>query len=653
MFNRLDSLVRQISAWLSNSNLDLNSKTKWLTSVLIGIPALMILATLYVGVVPHIWKEASVKEPFDFTLPLNQDDYVTSYVDYGAARLVDSEARLWEQKNYRRMLPHSTQLDKMHGQYYWIGIQLSSQHLHRAKQNSANIFLAGSLRGDWELYVDSQLIKRGGKLHQRKTVAVEFPEWVMSKNGDIKIAIRVLHNMQDFYPDLLFFTGLLNESEYIKYMQNEDFNGMISNSIAFGINFALGILFLAMWLCGMRKQELAAFSAFGLLHASIQGARLPLISDYIGVLNWHRMSFINTVYEILVVLWLGLSISRIRSKWILISAAVLFAAPWGVFYTQASVNEIFAYVWQLSQVCVPAAYAVAAFLCFGQARLVKAQHLLNLEDSLRILKLYLSSAALILMGLAIFYGHLIYNDYRILNTILFGFLTIIVIHDYRKQELFVRRAPLSKYHQKAQLPASISCVLAAIDLKNSDYLYNFGSEKGVGGAYVVDIINKIYNKIINTSGHVIQTEGDAITFFYETKRSSETVENVIKLISEFNSDLEKHTQECKKKYGSEYPEKIHFRAALDFGAIKPIWQHFEGRDLAGWLQADDSLAFVNVARLLEAEAKVKGKSDTSIVINNETIDSSTLTLQAPVYKIEKMDVTIKHGRIMNISLLNL
>lgn len=652
MFKKIDSLIQKWSSWISSSNIDMNTakNRRWMITCVLGLPALVTLIILSIGVFPHLYTEKNVHNPMDFSVPLNQDEYLTSYEDFGDQQIQKSQDLLWAKQNFRRMLPHSSQLDQMHGQLYWIGIEISPERAQKALLLNANNFMLGQILGTWELYIDSTLVKTGGKLQSRHPVVISIPEDILKKKEGFKISARIRNDMEDFYPDVLFFTGFATELQLQKMNNSEDFDKLIFNSIAFGVNLALGLLFLSLWFCGMRKQELAALAAVGLLHAAIQGGRLPLVYYHMGALNWHRLNFVSTFYEAVIMIWLGLSISRIRSRSVLILLAILLIAPWFVFATSATTNDIFFYVWQMSRWSTPFSYVIAAAICFGQGRVVSSQHRLNLEDPSRILKLNLSSLAMLLMGLSIWHGNALYLDYRIFNTALIMVLSTIVVHEYRKQELFNRRSPISKYHQRIKLPEDVFCFLSTIDLKNSESLYRFSAEKGLGGTLIIEIISKFYDQIVKAGGEVIQTEGDSITFFFDTSDTKNNLNKILLLIQELNQILLNQHQLNVAKYGSEYPTEIFMRVAVEKGSIKPIWQNFEGRDVAGWLQASNSNVFVDVARLLEAESKLGNKSESTIVLSQ---GKEQLGEGFKIFKVHQDQVIIKHGRKINVSVISL
>lgn len=658
MLKKLDSYIRKFSAWFSGHNVDISNRRGLIFSVFsIGMPAFVILLALGFSFFSPMLKEShqskKIKQhEYDFEVPVDQNNFVTSYQDFGDDELENSQLQMWKENKKRDGFEHSTRLDSHHDQFYWLGIEITRSQVETAiKQQAYYFYLDYFYSTKWQIYANSKLIRAGGKDHIRRPVSVYLREVLENNPEGFKISIRIKHDMQEFYPDTLFYVGFANESYREKYANSVEYESLISNSMSFGMNLALGLFFLALWLCGVRKQELAAFAAFGLLQAYIQGWSLNFIIDYLGFLNWHRLNFISRVYEIIIILWLGLSISRIRSKSVLISLTLLLMAPWLIYLSAATSNEIFGYVWQMKIWGSPISYLVAAFICFSQARLVSVQYRADLMDSERVIKLHLSWIALVIMSAIIWYGNTQWDDYRIYNSFLLLVLSAAVVHDYKKQEQYIRKAPLSKYHQRAKLPEKVPCILATIDLKSSEALYNFGSASGVGGSYVVDIISKFYRFITDQGGEVIQTEGDAITFFFDQDEHKQSLNLVINSIKKLNSQLESHIQDCRNNLGDQYPNQIRLRAAVDAGAIKPCWQHFEGRDVPSWEQAANSSIFVDVARLLEAESKLGRKNHSALIFKNETsmLEGSELEKLS----IKTATVTIKHGRNLNVALAEL
>ncbi len=506
MFGKIDHIILQIGKWLSKDNRAVGIGFNR-TVLAIGLPAAITFLFLIFFVMPQFLHEANSVHSRPFQQNIHGDHWYVAYED--------REELLWKNKKLRDMYPHSQRLDKMPGQIYWIGIDVTAEQSANARRVNANQFLIGYFVGSWEVYVDSKLVKAGPANGYRRATIITIPEESFRRETGFRVTMRIRNDAHEMYPDTLFYSGLATEAQIETHIRWAEFKWMISNSITFGLNLALGLFFFALWLCGVRKQELSAFAAFGLLSAAVQALTMPAILDYLGAMYSYRLNFIIKIYEVILVLWLGASLARIRPAWLLIGLTIGLLAPWTVFLTDWSPNYIFHFTYFLSMWVSPQTYFVAAFLCFAQARLVAESHKRDLLDPARLHKLHLFWMALFLMGVVQLYGNQIYFDARILNAGLLLLLAAAVVHDYRRQELFIRRAPLSKYHQLAKLPERVPCILTTVDLKRSESLYRLGSLNGVGGAYVAEIISMFYRSIVEGGGEVLQTEGDSITFFFE------------------------------------------------------------------------------------------------------------------------------------------
>lgn len=642
MIHWIDELIKKFASLLSRGGLRTTGPTSHITAFFVGLPALILILLLSIYIVPHLFHEATNVESRPFEENLDPYEWV---VVYG-----DDPKSLWTTGIKRDQYEHGQVLDLMPGQFYWMGLQITPEQAARARAVGANQFLIGYFFGSWEVYVDSKLVKKGEPNGYRRPTLITVPEEAFRNPAGFRVSMKIRNDLHEMYPDSLYFSGLGTEAQIETHTRWFEFVSLVSNSAAFGFNMALGLFFLALWVCGVRKQELAAFGAFGLLQAAIQAMTMPLILDVLGPEVSFKVNFILKIYETVLVLWLGLSLARVRSSWVLTSIAVSLAAPWPVLLTPWTANQVFHMTYFFGQWVSPNSYFVAAFICFAQARLVATHFRRELMDPSRVLKLHLSWVALVVMGLIQIYGNHIYFDARILNAVLLMGLSAAVVHDYRRQDLFVRRAPLSKYHQRAELPKRVPCVLATIDLKRSEGLYQYGASRGVGGTYVVEIISRFYRQITDLGGEVIQTEGDAITFFFDRDENADSFSKTVRSIRELDSKLKEHLSDA--GLDQEFPRDVRLRAALDIGAIRPTWQKFEGRDVPGWEQAQDSTVFVDVARLLEAESKIGEKGESSLILKDG--------LREELEKDSKTDlrtkselVEIKHGRKINVMIASL
>lgn len=191
--------------------------------------------------------------------------------------------------------------------------------------------------------------------------------------------------------------------------------------------------------------------------------------------------------------------------------------------------------------------------------------------------------------------------------------------------------------------------MATIDLKKSESLYNFGAHQGVGASFVAEIIAKFFQLISEKGGEVIQTEGDAITFFFEKSENKDNFKSMIDVLGTINTSLENYVKEKTLQYKDrfEFPNKIRIRAAVEEGSIRPVWQNMEGSSKPSWEQAGESKVFVDLARLLEAESKSFFSEQSTLIYDN--------LLNPTKYSENTFDthVEIKHGRKISVSIMPL
>jgi hypothetical protein len=640
----IDYNIRTLAKWLAGGNAPATGPSRHWLVIAIGFPAMVALAAMLFAITPTFVREADTVAPDDFAVRFH----------YSAWRVVysDQPADLLTKGVMRESFAHALELDKRHGEIYWVGLKVTKEMLDQAKRSKANQLMSGYIYGTHEAYIDNVKVASGGAEDQRRPLVVQLTDEMMSRPDGFVFSVRVRHDLQEPYPDTLYFVGIATKEQIERHRRWSDFQFNIKPAIAMGINLAFGLFFFALWACGVRKQELAAFAAFGILHSVIQATNVPLVFEFMGIQNWHRLNFVTTSYETLFTLWLGLALARIRSRAVLLLSVVLITLPWAVFFTEYTAMQIYSVVLRLWRYGSTGTYFIAAFFCFSQARLVAHQYRRDLVDGARELKLNLSWVALCLMGILCIWSYFQYVDVRIFNAVLLGGLAAVVVHDYARQDLYVRRAPLSKYHQLARLPDRVPCVLATIDLKRSEKLYRYGAERGLGGAFVVEIISNFYKVITERGGEVIQTEGDSITFFFDQNDSPDALDKAVTSVRDLDRDLRKHLADHAVGENASYPVDVRIRAALDVGAIRPVWQRFEGRDVPGWEQAQNSTIFVDVARLMEAESKVGEKEESSIICSEGLFLTAGVPAILSVSPL-KANVEIKHGRRVDVSIITL
>lgn len=346
MLKKIDRLIQKFASWTSSGQTSAGRNT----ALAIGLPIFFSVLILVIGVLPQFIAEAYRIDARAFTENIAQPEWIVTYTD--------SEQALWKENRQRVMYPHSQILDRRHGEYYWIGVRVSGDRLARARAAGADQFLVGYFDGTWDVFINGTSVKRGGHNDVRRPVVVQIPKAAFENPEGLNLSVRIKHDARAMYPDVLAFSGIATEAQVELHRRWQDFLVLITNSIAFGTNLALGLFFLALWLCGVRKQELAAFAAFGLLHAAIQAGTMPLIGDYLGEQLSFEFNFVTKCYESILILWLGLALARVRSKRVLVGIAVALILPWIVFLTTYSPNQIFHLIYFMTIWLSPVMYFV-------------------------------------------------------------------------------------------------------------------------------------------------------------------------------------------------------------------------------------------------------------------------------------------------------
>lgn len=230
-------------------------------------------------------------------------------------------------------------------------------------------------------------------------------------------------------------------------------------------------------------------------------------------------------------------------------------------------------------------------------------------------------------------------DPRIMNSALLAVLSVVVIHEYQRQESQARKTPMSKYHMRIELPPAIPCVLCVLDIKSSESLFQTGITKGLGGSYVQSIIDGLSNVVTSSGAEIIQAEGDALAFFLPMEGPAKQLARATDILLKCDSHLR--------------DQNIYFRAAISEGEIKPLWQEIQGQRRPAWAQAGNSNVFVENARLLEAEKLLKLGECSVLITMKSTLDRWSNDMIEYHWTEWSQPVPSKHGKQIDIALLKL
>lgn len=626
--------------------------SKWLLSLL-GLP---VLAAIFIGFlviyIPYS-KETQFIAQLDFIERLKQEEWRVLYTDPKPSLDVwnNCQSDLSCPANPRvpdlflngelHKEKHVEKARALRGKRFWISRVFTKDQLQVWRNKGAEQILLGYFYASIELFVDGERILGRKGIDSRHPLLIKIPE---APKKDIYVAIRLLHDMDEPFPDSLFVSGVINSLQLERHLRDAEYYQLVRPSIGMGFSLGLGFLFLILWLASWKRQEFAAFAVISILQAPSQAMLNIFVWLHLGNFWFHRFSFVLACYHALAIVFLGLTISRIRTWYSSIFLILGVLIPWLFLLGPWNTDQFFENSYFVYDYIEWNAYFIAIFLIYTQARLV-SQKRGELWDPFREHKMYIVALLLLSVALVKIFGNIAAWDMRPIYTqFVISILAVMMVAEYRRQINFVNRSPISKYHQLAKSLSEIKCWVVSIDLKNSEKLFRIGADMGIGGSLVKKLMFHLSNIINGKGGELISSEGDAILFFIPDSLSNTTTS--LKITFDLCVELEKALKEYLKM--TELTGDYELRIALDSGIIRPIWHELGGKKLPGWEQVGASTVFVDLARMHEVEAAQTSRSVTGLVVRPDV--STEVIKFFPQLKFEKIKTTIKHGRVMELAL---
>jgi hypothetical protein len=373
---------------------------------------------------------------------------------------------------------HVEKVKKLRGKRFWIGQIFPKHKILEWKKRGATSILLGYFFGHTEVFVNGYRIMFTDWSTTRLPIVINIQNRHIE---DLFVAFRILHDMDEPFPDSLFISGVVTDLGLEKHLRHNEYNQLVKPAMGIGFSFGLAFIFTMLWVTSWRRQEFAAFAMMSLLQVPSQALLIPFVWLHLGNYTYHRLGFILAAYQAIAILFLGLSISRIRTWYTSLILMLLLILPWCFLLTswdtdQFYLKSIFVYdYFELS------AYLISVGLIISQALLV-AKKRGELWDPYREHKLYIFALMLFSAALIQYFGKIDSWDMRMIYTeFILSILAFSLADEYKRQANFISRSPVSKYHQLAKEINQLSCLVFSLDLKNSELLFNYGAEQGVGG----------------------------------------------------------------------------------------------------------------------------------------------------------------------------
>ncbi len=563
-------------------------------------------------------------------------------------------ATLWQSANSREDKEHTDRVAGRRGQDFWLGTILSPEQVDRAYRFQANRLILGYLNADYEVWLDGEKIFFGQYRDTHSPVVLPLSMGKLAQGGSLHLAIRVTHNGGGIFPDALGYfrrEGLATSTQADSYLRVENFEEHTRPWFFFGVYFVMGSLFLVLWGMNPRKQECAYLAAYALFQAFIQASRSDEVSYLFDVATWNRLSNVISIYEGAFALFLGLAFARFRRAFFQWGIPIfLFAGALLYFLIPDSVQAEKLGVYLDAKV-VPRGYLLGAMACFLQTFWLE-QRMKSRDGvfAIRVRRLLLFGIGLCSIGLSYAVQQSVpsVTEYtawpRFMNLILVLYLAAVILKDYRTAEKILEHSPISPYHRRPVLPTELAGVLLVVDIKRSETLAHASSEWGNAGELIHIGLSHMWSAAISNEGTVLQSDGDAITVFFE--RDGKTLLRAYKAIQEISKSLERFVEQLQDR-GVQlgHTEQLRFRATLVEGLIQPVWQEFRGGRFPAWSASGPSNVFVDAARLLEIEQQLDPKREQSLLVVNEGL-ADKLKCK---WKKRKAKYQSKHGEVHTIA----
>jgi hypothetical protein len=568
---------------------------------------------------------------------------------------------LWKSPLARSDADHWPRVRAMRNREYWIGAELSPEQLATAYRERSNYLLLGLIRADYRIWVDGHFVN-GGDLGNTQQISFSLPMDRLREKTPLRVAIQVRPLSSHQFPDLMTgsFTspGLYSSARVNSYLSLLEFIGRTRPFSLFVAHFIIAALFFMFWATATTKQEYFYMAIYALLIAFYHLRTTEMIWSKIdpekGQLIYNILYYLEGCFAF----FLGLSFARARRalfRWGFTAALAfplaslafkpaLWSAPFATSFTN----------WFL-----PVGCAGGAATCLGQALQLHFQGMQGSRHGIRLRRLLYFAAGLCAVG-AIHYSQFTGSSgtmryvfaYSLAHVGLVFLLALIVLAEYRERERLLERVPVSEYHRRATLPESISGAMLVADLKDSEVLYRLRAEHGETENPVRIWRFHFQLMIAKYGGIAIQKKGDEIIGFFDADKCENPALAAVAAVEEITRASPLVESELRaRQMLPEDSKGLHFRASIATGAIRPIWDNVGGERDAGWEEAGTTSVFVESARLLEMERKVRRPGDTVLILKNdlaETVLSSRPALQASVIA-RDLVVEDKHGTPYHIA----
>jgi hypothetical protein len=317
-FGNWDAGLVRFARWLNGDSAPIGPRRM----LLFGAPALAGAALAAWLLVPQVGHELQRLRDQSISAPIPASAWRVLHSDPVSDRAgcgsdprcpADIDGGLFEREGKPRDSAHFEALRWMEGKSYWVGTILPPELLARARRAGADQLRLGYLFGTHEVWLGGRRVRTSAHEPAQSSIKFVVPTEILASQKPVLLAIRMVNDAGEAYPDYLDDpVGFATPEEADAVTRAHAFGANVPSSISVGFDLAMGLFFLALWACAVRKQELGAFSAFAFLQASVQAQLLPVVWQGLGSASSYKLIFVLGCYESVFALILGAALSRIR-----------------------------------------------------------------------------------------------------------------------------------------------------------------------------------------------------------------------------------------------------------------------------------------------------------------------------------------------------
>lgn len=535
--------------------------------------------------------------------------------------------------------------------------------LKKASENQAFNLVLGWFRGSSEVFVNGKLYFKMDRINA-EAIAIVLSHERLMKDKEIEILVKV-KNFQH-RPDIDRFnlslpTGFYSQERLESLRSYHRYSEQTRPLMNVSLNLMIAFLFFVVWCFLPLKTEHFYLGMFAFFNAAYQFRIVEFVYLYLLPSDLLLYSIVIKSFVGATGMLLGFAIARMRTKFMAIGGILALALPMGSYLVLGSFEQRQAFDVLMNKFWFPFAFLIGAAACGIQAAYFLSRAKKTGKVTIRGRIVIYSMLGLISMAYVYWnktplpgvnYATSVFFSHHMTHIMLVLYLAIVLLSEVRHQEELVATTPVSAYHKMSTLPEKVHGAILTIDVKNSESFFKIDSSEGSHINWIGLWRAQSYLVISKLGGVVLQKKGDEIQVFFDSDRMDRPELMALRAFDEIctaskNLGLAMEHNEVMKGL------EINFciRASLVMGEIKPIWEQMgEKKREPYWEQAAGSNAFVEAARLLDAEKEiVTEKSVSAVVFSAVLAERLDLSKQGGKTLLETKTVVLKHDEEYDVA----